>query len=351
MGSAIETVGWGVDHVPWRALGAASAARGHGPSTRCGSLFVHSLLAGIALVVAGRPVAEAAPPRHVSPPGTVRIALVGDIMLDGGPGHAFENGTDPFAATDGLLLSADITVGNLECVLGRGGSQVLKPYTFRGPAAAATTLARYFSALSVANNHSLDFGPDGLTASLEILAGAGVPAVGGGPTLAAARRPLVLERNGLRVALLAANGFRPEESAASATTAGVAPLVAEDLLADVAAARREADVVVPFVHWGPELVAQPREVDRLLARRLIDAGASAVVGAHPHVTQTVDTHAGRPIVYSLGNFVFDYFPGDPAVWTGWVAILTCRADGTVDLETHAVELDRTGLPHPVRDDD
>ena len=293
----------------------------------------------------------AAPARKASPPGSVAVAFVGDVMLDNGPGHAIASGRDPFAACAEILLDADFTVGNLECVLGKGGRQVLKAYTFRAAEESPRYLRRYFSAVSVANNHALDFGPDGLVECLRILAAEGIPQVGGGADLAAARRPLVLAKHGLKIALVAANGFQAAKSAAGEATPGVAPLEEAAILADIAAARQAADYVVPFVHWGPELVAQPREADRVLARKMIDAGAAAVIGGHPHVTQTVDVHAGAPIVYSLGNFVFDYYPVDPPEWTGWVAKLSFAKGRPVALETRAIVLDAAGLPRPAAEAD
>jgi poly-gamma-glutamate synthesis protein (capsule biosynthesis protein) len=150
--------------------------------------------------------------------------------------------------------------------------------------------------------------------------------------------------------VLACNAIQAERSAAAEATPGVAPLREDDLLADIAAAAQQADAVVPFVHWGPELVAAPRDGQRALARRMVEAGAAAVIGAHPHVTQTVDTYRGAPVVYSLGNFVFDYFPVDPPEWTGWVVKLTFTKSRPVDLETRAVVLDPTGIPRPVTDE-
>ena len=288
--------------------------------------------------------------RKPSPPGTVSVVFVGDVMLDNGPGNVVAAGKDPFAACTDLLLDADFTVGNLECVLGKGGRQILKEYTFRGATDAPRFLKPYFSVLGVANNHALDFGPDGLVECLAVLDRAGIPHVGGGEDLAAARRPFVLEKDGFRIAILACNDFQGEKWAAGADTPGVNPLREVDLLADIAAARKTADAVVPFVHWGPELVAQPYEEHRVLARRMIDAGAAAVIGAHPHVTQTVDTLHGAPIVYSLGNFVFDYYPVDPPEWTGWVAKLTVAKGKAVDLETRAVVLDAAGIPKPVAEE-
>jgi poly-gamma-glutamate synthesis protein (capsule biosynthesis protein) len=292
---------------------------------------------------------DALPERRSSPPGSVAVIFVGDVMLDNGPGHAVASGRDPFAACATLLLDGDFTVGNLECVLGDGGTQRLKSYTFRGADDSPRHLRRYFSALSLANNHSLDFGPDGLAESLAVLERERIPQFGGGRTLAAARRPLVLEKHGIRIALLGCNGFQAEKSAAGESTPGVAPLRQADVCADIAAAKSGADFVVPFVHWGPELHPRPRESDRALARAMIDAGASAVIGGHPHVTQTVEIHAAAPIVYSLGNFVFDYYPVDPPEWTGWVVKLTFTPGKPVALETSVVVLDPAGLPRPVEE--
>jgi len=285
--------------------------------------------------------------RTVSPAGSVSVVLVGDVMLDNGPGHAIASGRDPFAACAELLLDADFTVGNLECVLGTAGKMVPKAYSFRAAGDSPRFLKRYFTAVSLGNNHAFDFGPEGLVETLDLLDRETIGRFGAGRTLAEARRPLVLEKDGLKIAILAANGFRADNYAATTATPGVAPLREADLLADIAAARTQADVVVPFVHWGDELEAGPLEADRLFARKMIDAGAAAVIGSHPHVTQTVDVHRGAPIVYSLGNFVFDYYPCDPPEWTGWVVKLTAAKGQPVAVETRAVVLDPAGLPKPV----
>ncbi|MFM8400715.1 MAG: CapA family protein, partial [Pirellula sp.] len=113
-----------------------------------------------------------------------------------------------------------------------------------------------------------------------------------------------------------------------------------------------ADIVIPFIHWGREMNPMPREHQRADARRWIDAGATAVIGGHPHVTQTIDNYRGSPIVYSLGNFVFDYYSVDPSIWYGWAIRLSIppkngESQGPIDWETITVDLDPAGLPHPV----
>ncbi len=282
----------------------------------------------------------------------VRILFVGDIMLDNGPGHHIASGKDPFASCANLLADSDLTIGNLECVLGRGGEMILKSYSFRAASGSEKYLKRYFHAVSLANNHAYDYGPDGLTECIDILQKNDIGFFGAGADAASARSGLLVECKGRKIMLLGYNGFRADDYRATESAAGIAPLDESAMVEDICDAMKvkQADVIIPYLHWGPEMVPMPQEEQRALARRLIDAGASAVVGAHPHVTQTVETYRNKPIVYSLGNFVFDYYPVDPPQWTGWAVRLNVQPDGGVDLETIAVELDKAGLPHLVDPD-
>jgi poly-gamma-glutamate synthesis protein (capsule biosynthesis protein) len=301
------------------------------------------------LALAVGTVSIAAAPADKGKDGAVRIVFGGDVMLDGGPGHALAHGEDPFAAVAPLLKSADIAVCNLECVAARHGTQVLKPYTFKAPPACIPVLKQHFGAVCVANNHSGDYGPDGLLEELALLEKASLPYFGGGRDRKESHRPLILERNGRRIALLGYNGISPRSFEAADHRAGTAWLIPAEAIADIKAARtiNQADLVIPMLHWGDELEPSPDESQKALARSLIDAGADAVIGGHPHLSQTVDIYKGRPIIYSLGNFVFDYFPGDPLVWTGWLVRLTFSKSAAPELETFVVELDRSGIPHLV----
>jgi len=282
-----------------------------------------------------------------APPAPVRIVFAGDIMLDGGPGHIVTNGGDPFAPVASMLKDAELTVGNLECAITREGHAVDKPYTFKGTRQALPLLKKYFSAVSLANNHSGDWGPRGFADELTLLHDAGIPYFGGGANAREAHTPLVLTANGRRIALLGYNDFPPKSFAAKRNRPGTAWLVEKDVVRDIRAARQQADLVVLFLHWGEELEETPLPAQQALARRLIDAGADAIIGGHPHVTQTIDWYRDKPIVYSLGNFVFDYFPTDPPVWKGWIVRLTFGAAGAPKLEKFTVELDPAGVPHPV----
>jgi len=296
---------------------------------------------------AAGPVSYAVAQADKGKDGDVRIVFCGDVMLDRNPGHALAHGEDPFADVASLLKNADLAVCNLECVVARHGTHVLKPYTFKARPSCLAVLQQHFGAVSVANNHSGDYGPDGLLEELTLLEKASLPYFGGGRDRKEAHRPLILRRNGRRIALLGYNEFPPRSFEAGEHRAGTAWLTPADAIADIKAARAidHADLVIPVLHWGEELESSPSDSQKVLARSFIDAGADAVIGAHPHVSQTVDIYKGRPIIYSLGNFVFDYDPGDPLVWTGWVVRLTFSKSATPALETFVVELDRTGFPH------
>jgi poly-gamma-glutamate synthesis protein (capsule biosynthesis protein) len=283
--------------------------------------------------------------------GEVRIVFVGDIMLDGGPGHLVSLGKDPFAACAQLFAGADLVVGNLECVVGDDGQRQVKPHVFKGPERSVEFLRRHFHALSLANNHTLDFGPGGVVGTLRRVREGGIATFGAGANQAESRKPLVIERKGRRIGLLGFNEFYMEDYAATADRAGNNPLVAEDLLADIATAKGKlgCDIVIPFLHWGEEGEPEPRPDQRALARKCVAAGATAVIGCHPHVTQSVETIGNSKIVYSLGNFVFDYYPDDPEESIGWVAILDFPADGSrpVGLRTIPVRMTPAGVPEPV----
>jgi poly-gamma-glutamate capsule biosynthesis protein CapA/YwtB (metallophosphatase superfamily) len=283
----------------------------------------------------------------------VSIAFVGDIMLDDTPGKVIRQGRDPFAPFAAILQAADYRVGNLECVVARGGNREPgKPYTFRAHPRVLPFLSRHFDAVSLANNHSGDYGSAAFAEMLGRLDKAGVAHFGGGHTLVEAHAPLMVERNGLRIALLGYNEFFPRSFEADFDKPGVAWSEDEQVILDIRQARSElqADLVIPVMHWGWEHEPLAGERQRRLARLMIDAGADAVVGGHPHVTQDIETYRGKPIVYSLGNFVFDGFD-DEASNTGWLLRMALDKSGVVSWQTFVAHLDKEGIPRPAKGKD
>ena len=299
------------------------------------------LAAVLVAMVPGRPAGAA--------DAAVTLTFAGDINLDGLPGEAIARGEDPFAAFAPLLEAADLAVGNLECVVATRGKKVDKPWTFRAHPRVLPVLARHFGAVSLANNHTGDYGPDAFLEQLDLLKRHRLPYFGGGKDIVEARTPLVVERKGLRIALLGYNEFMPRSFEAGPSWPGVAWSVDEQVVADLKAARtiHRADLVIPYMHWGwEEYPADDRQ--KALARLMIDNGADAVVGGHPHVTQGAEHYKGKPIVYSLGNFVFDGFKTDETR-TGWVLRLTLSRQGVVAWDTAVCRLDERGLPRLARD--
>jgi poly-gamma-glutamate capsule biosynthesis protein CapA/YwtB (metallophosphatase superfamily) len=110
----------------------------------------------------------------------IKIVFVGDIMLDDLPGQYIQDGKDPFASFTSLFKSADLTIGNLECVVGITGTKEDKPFVLRAHPRVLPTLKKHFSALSLANNHSGDYGPEAFSAMLDLLDEAGIQYFGGG---------------------------------------------------------------------------------------------------------------------------------------------------------------------------
>lgn len=288
----------------------------------------------------------ASPMAHASS-GDASLIFVGDIMVAETPGELIARGEDPFQPFAALLSSHDVRIGNLECVVATTGTAEEKPYTFRADPRTLPVLKRHFDAVSLANNHSGDFGKAAFAEQLALMDKAGLPYFGGGRDATAAHAPWIVERNGVRIALLGYVEFKPRSFEADASRPGVAwSGEDDDVIEDIIAARRvhRADIVIPFMHWGWEDEPDPSPRLRAFARRMIDAGADLVVGGHPHVTQGAEYYRGKPIIYSLGNFLFNGFD-TPATTTGWV--LSARVDrtGVVDWRTHVARLDANGVPH------
>ena len=257
----------------------------------------------------------------------VRIAAVGDIMLGGTAGPEMQKyGYDyPFELTQSFFKQAQIVFGNLEGPLTAGGAtETPKKYVFRSPPdKIAPALARAgFNIVSLANNHSLDYGPQGLEDTRAALEKAGIHGVGAGRNLAEARTPVYMVKGGVTVAFLAYSLTFPEEFWAGPDKPGTAFGHEQDVRADVAAARQKADIVVVSFHWGQEGKTELRDYQVQLAHAAIDAGANAVLGHHPHILQAVERYQDGVILYSLGNFAFGSYSNTAT--RSAIALLTFR---------------------------
>lgn len=247
-------------------------------------------------------------------PRVLTIAAVGDIMLGGTatPELARYGYDYPFERVGPLMRNADLAFGNLEGPLTERGQAQSKRYVFRSPPdRVAPALARAgFDVVSLANNHSMDYGIEGLRDTMQALARVGIAHAGAGGNLAVARKPVFLNLDGRHVAVLAYSLTFPEEFWATDSRPGTAFGHEDQVRADVAEARKKAETVLVSFHWGQEGSTELRDYQRKLGHAAIEAGATAVIGHHPHVLQGVERYRDGIILYSLGNFVFGSYSAE-----------------------------------------
>jgi poly-gamma-glutamate capsule biosynthesis protein CapA/YwtB (metallophosphatase superfamily) len=263
--------------------------------------------------------ATLAPTSTETPIPQVTLEAVGDIMLGRTVGdQVLAQGPQVvFAGVQSVLDSADILVGNLECAITDLSQPEHKNFTLRAPPETAQALSQAgFDVLSLANNHAMDYGYAGLSDMQSTLKQYGISTVGAGSDGIFAHTPVVIERNGLRLAFLAYADVTPENSGfdahtwiATTTAPGIAWADPVQIKADVTAAKLKADVVIVLLHSGYEINSTVSINQRTEAHAAIDAGAALVIGSHPHILQGIEPYHGGLIAFSLGNFVFDQYNG------------------------------------------
>lgn len=254
------------------------------------------------------------------PPTPAVVSVVGDIMLGRGVGDAAAESGDvsaPLRPTSARLAAADLTLGNLESTLSEAGPPRQGDDSFAAdPRVVSGLRDAGFDVLSVANNHTGDYGPRALVETVRRVARSGIVPVGAGANRGQAWRAAVVDRAGLRFGVLAFNaiGETPRAGAHRPGAASVrmqprtGPLHAGDLRTvtdGVERLARRVDVVIVVPHWGDQYTNQPVPDQRVVSRALVDAGADLVVGGHPHWVQGVSWRGGAFVAHSLGNFVFD----------------------------------------------
>ena len=237
------------------------------------------------------------------------INAVGDIMLAGKWTHILkQKGYDfYFDKLRGELADGDINLANLESpIAGKGVEFRDKKYRFKAePAVAAALKKAGFNLVTVANNHSMDFGYQALSETFTHLDKAGIAWTGGGKNLEQARKSVVYWLNNRRMIFLSYSLILPLEFFAGENKSGTAPAWNHFFVPDITKARQQkSDLVVVSFHWGDEGSNMVREKERMAAHAAIDAGADIIIGHHPHVLQGVERYKKGIIFYSLGNCVF-----------------------------------------------
>lgn len=257
--------------------------------------------------------------------GSITLAFTGDINFS----DTWETMRVLNVEPDGLagclsppllerLQAADILLVNNEFPYSlRGKKMPGKQYTFRANPDHVSLLQQMgVDIVSLGNNHVFDYGEDAFYDTLATLQGANIPYIGAGENLAEAMRPQYFTVGGLKIGYVAASRAEKYILTPEATETAPGVLRAYDptlFLQAVQTAKKEADIVIAYPHWGTENTAKLEEAQTQLGHRLIDAGADFVIGAHPHCLQGLEYYNGKPIVYSLGNFWFNTATVDTAL--------------------------------------
>ncbi|OME86718.1 capsule biosynthesis protein [Paenibacillus sp. FSL A5-0031] len=269
----------------------------------------------------------------------VSLSFVGDLLVaDYVSAITAREGYEYLYQPAMLYLSEpDLTAGNLEFPVTKRGTPVTgTPYVFKGsPDVLPSIRNAGFDVLSLANNHALDQGVEGMLDTMKYLDEAGLSHMGAGNNDTEAFTPVIKEVRGIKVAYIGLSRVVPFSSwKADKNVAGLAETYDTRRATEaIAKAKKEADIVVVMVHWGKERVDQPEPYQKDFGKQYIDAGADLVIGSHPHVLQGFEMYKGKWIAYSLGNFIFSSYPKETAGETGVLDAL-CTKKGDCEMTFH-----------------
>jgi len=242
---------------------------------------------------------------------TLTIAFTGDVLLDRGVRQQIESqGIESIfdKKSDSVFRCSDLVVGNLECPATTLNTPMMKRFVFRAEPEWLEALRLHgFTHLNLANNHSVDQGRRGLVDTWHNVERYGMTAVGVGNTMAEAAQPVLLAEHPRKVWLLASLQMPLEHFPYLPEAPSVNQESIDSMLVRIRALRAEDSTAVILVslHWGQEHTLEPTPMQRSIARRLINAGADALICHHTHTLQTIEQYHGKQIYYSLGNFIFD----------------------------------------------
>lgn len=256
---------------------------------------------------------------HAGSKDSVSLMFTGDFLFskDYPPYRAYvSRGRDISKCIDSKVIdkmkAVDIMVMNNEFTYTKRGKPTPgKKFTFRADPEMAKELNNLgVDLVSLANNHAYDYGEISLLDTMETLKGVKIPYVGAGKNIEEAEKPVFFEKNGVKIAIVAATSIErynhPDTKAATEKSPGVARCLDTKRFEQVIKkAKKEADIVIAFVHWGSEGTNYIDALQKKQAEKMVAAGVDVIVGAHPHVLQKVDFVKGVPVVYSLGNFWFN----------------------------------------------
>jgi poly-gamma-glutamate synthesis protein (capsule biosynthesis protein) len=241
----------------------------------------------------------------------ISLIAVGDVSFSRAVERAVKRANDinyPLLKIRDYFKTADLVFGNLETPITKGAEIPDFEMIFRSNPGTEQALKKAgFSILSLANNHTPNFGEKGLIDTFNYLKEAGIEYAGAGRNNIEANGSLFIEKEGIKIALLAYNDndVVPNSYEASENRAGTAFMRTDKMIEAVKEAKKEANFVIVSMHSGIEYVNEPNKSQVNFARTAIDSGADLIIGHHPHVVQVMEKYKDKFIFYSLGNFIFD----------------------------------------------
>lgn len=272
---------------------------------------------------------------------TLNIIFTGDILLDRGVRRVINHhGVDHLFSDgiDSVFRSAQIVVGNLECPATKIESPVFKQYIFRSEPEWLDTLRQHgITHLNLANNHSIDQGREGLLDTKRNIKAAGMVPIGAGASMREAAGPVLLASSPRKVWLVPSLRLALENYSYLTDKPCVSQEPMDSLMQRVFHLRKadSTAVIIVSLHWGGEHTLKPVPRQRMEAHQLILAGADALICHHTHTLQTIETFRGKPIYYSIGNFIFD--PTHPINAEACIVRLKITSD-TINTETLPVQI-------------
>jgi poly-gamma-glutamate synthesis protein (capsule biosynthesis protein) len=272
-----------------------------------------------------------------------RILLGGDVMLSryvGALARQRDDPASPLRDVADLFSSADIAFVNLEAPFSDRGRKVEAGMVFKAePEMIEALRVAGIDIVSTANNHARDCGGYGVEFTLNWLQKNGIETVGTGQTAALAHEGAILERNQVGFGFLAYTYDQSNGNHADLDDR-VAMMDLEEMVEDVKKLQERCDVVIVSMHAGTEYLQKPNAQQREFAHAAIDAGATIVVGHHPHVTQPVEDYGKGVVFYSLGNLAFDQFQRKETQ-RGWIADVRFISNRLVGYGIIPVDIVRT----------
>lgn len=304
------------------------------------------LIAWMAAACTSTPVKKEPAPEQK--PKVVSIGAAGDIFM-GGKATKILNRKGyhyPYTPTKSLITGTDIFIANLEAPLTNTGTPAKnKRFVFKSPPEKVTPALKEAGVdiVTLANNHSVDYGMVGLQNTISALDQYGIAHVGAGETLSKAREAVILTKNGLKIGFLGYSLTYPEEYWADSEHGGTAFAHEKHLREDIRALKSRADIIIVSFHWGRELSLDLRPYQTRIGHLAIDEGAALVLGHHPHIMQGIELYKKGLIIHSLGNFVFGSY--SKSVHYGGLAHVEMDSLGVKSMRMHILDVNnfRTDL--------